>query len=133
VIYDRVPGGSGYLKQLMLAPSKFFNMLELAYNKLVDCSCKLAHNPLTGEHKDGCYRCILAYRTRHENPVISRQIAERLLGRILEQRDNITKRDTLREVDTNSLLESVLERRFVSALRSHFLVKNRILGIGKFI
>lgn len=131
VIYDRVPGGSGYLKQLMLEPNEFFSMLEMAYNKIADCSCKLEHNPDTGQHKDGCYRCLLAYHSQRENPVISRQFAENLLARILEQRENITELATLREVDTNTLLESELERRFVAALRNHFQVTKRLVGHGK--
>lgn len=131
VIYDRVPGGSGYLKQLMLKPGEFFKMLDLAHKKLANCECQREHNPLTGEYKDGCYRCILAYRTRRDNPVISRKEAERLLALILKQRDNITERESLSEVDTNTLLESELERRFVAALRRHFQVSKRLIGGGK--
>jgi len=121
VIYDRIPGGSGYLKQLLVAPQTFFTMLEMARDTLRDCSCA---NDMS---KDGCYRCILAYRTSRYQQDISRQAALNLLSRILAHQDKVIEVEGLGQIPTNSLLESALEERLVQALGRHFSVhKQRV-------
>lgn len=109
-IYDSVPGGTGYLKDLTRDESTLIDVLERAYAALESCRCK--DNPAL----DGCYRCIKAYRFRYVHNQISRQTAVRQIKRILDHRDAIEERspdDSL----INPLLESELERRFIETLR----------------
>lgn len=121
VIYDRIPGGTGYLKQLMISPAALFDMLEKAQHKLSTCSC------VSDESKDGCYSCILAYRNSRHRQDISRQAAVQVLSKILHNQDKLVPVDGLSEVPTNHILESALEERFVQALAKHFKVtKERI-------
>lgn len=121
VIYDRIPGGTGYLKQLMTSPAALFSMLEQAQHKLSTCSC------VSDASKDGCYSCILAYRNSRHRQDISRQAAVKVLTKILHHRDQLVAVDGLSEVPTNHILESVLEERFVQALGKQFKVtKQRI-------
>lgn len=110
VLYDRIPGGTGYLKELMRKPANLFKMLEKAHAKLTSCEC------INDDTKDGCYGCILAYRSSHYQKHISRSAAASLLGQIIKERDNIVPVESLSDISINHLLESALEERFVSAL-----------------
>lgn len=109
-IYDSVPGGTGYLKDLTRSDQTLLEVLERAYKTLDECQCA------TDPDLDGCYRCIKAYRFRFVNNQISRTIALSQLKRILDHRDAIEERSP-DDTWVNPLLESELERRFVESLR----------------
>lgn len=110
VIYDRIPGGTGYLKELMRSPDNLMDMLQLALDRLNHCEC------VDDEHRDGCYRCILAYRHSRNMATISRRGAAELLGSILSLRNQLKPVDSLSSISTNVLIESKLEQRFIDAL-----------------
>ena len=110
VIYDSVPGGTGYLKQLMNEEGSLIDIFERALQKLEQCSCK--EDP----QKDGCYHCLYAYRQSQNIGNISRSTAIRILKSILSGKDNLTKIEKLANVPVNSLFDSELERRFVEAI-----------------
>lgn len=111
VLYDTVPGGTGYLKQLMRSEKPLLEVFELALEALRSCSCNQSSD------KDGCYRCLYAYRNSYDMPQTSRDTAISLLSEIISQRDNLVKTDTLRHVQVNALFDSELEARFIEALR----------------
>lgn len=111
VIYDGVPGGTGYLKELTREQGTLFEVFQLAYDKLTNCKCG------SDLERDGCYACLLAYRERHHAKNTSRAAALELLGRILENQRFLKRTDRLASVRMNTLLESELERLFVEALR----------------
>ena len=110
VIYDSVPGGTGYLKQLMNEQDSLIDIFERALQKLEQCSCK--EDP----QKDGCYHCLYAYRQSQSIGSISRSTAIRILKAILSGKDNLTKIEKLGNIPVNSLFDSELERRFVEAV-----------------
>ncbi|WP_444934144.1 DEAD/DEAH box helicase [Microbulbifer sp. JTAC008] len=110
VILDRVPGGTGYLKELLREPQNLLQMLQLSYDTLVRCSCN--EDP----EKDGCYRCLYAYRESRNLESISRDSAKELLQRILENADKLKEVEGLDNVDFNVLIESELEKRFIEVL-----------------
>lgn len=110
VIYDSVPGGTGYLKQLMNEEGSLIDIFERALQKLEQCSCK--EDP----QKDGCYHCLYAYRQSQNIGNISRSTAIRILKSILSGKGNLTKIERLANVPVNSLFDSELERRFVEAI-----------------
>jgi len=112
VIYDTVPGGTGYLKSLMDSPENLLNLIEKSFHKLDSCSCN--QDP----SKDGCYKCIYAYRDRQRMPKISRDLAKSLFQKILEQRNEIIQVDTLKAINPNSLLDSELEHKFIDTLKA---------------
>lgn len=124
VIYDSVPGGTGYLKQLMNERGSLIDIFERALQKMEQCSCK--EDP----QKDGCYHCLYAYRQSQNIGSISRSTAIRLLKTILSGKDNLTKIDKLANVSVNSLFDSELERRFIEAL-SRMGNENRKVEITK--
>lgn len=119
VIYDSVPGGTGYLKQLMLHDDALIHVFEKALHVLETCQCKDDPN------KDGCYHCLYAYRQSHNIGEISRRTAIQLLKAILSGKDNIKKIKKLSDVPTNHLFDSELEQQFIHVLSSCFQQEDR--------
>lgn len=110
VIYDSVPGGTGYLKQLMQKNNSLLDIFERAMHVLENCSCK------DDPQKDGCYHCLYAYRQSNRIGQVSRKTAIKLLKAIISGKDNIEEIPMLGNIPVNSLFESELERRFIEAL-----------------
>lgn len=115
MLYDTVPGGTGYLKQLAQDDSKMMNILECALTALSRCSCQ--HS----SEKDGCYRCLLAYRQAQDMPNISRRTAMTLLSEILAHKNDLVAVEKIQNINYNALFESELEERFISALDNYEL------------
>ena len=113
VMYDNVPGGTGYLQKLF-DPKEFTTLLTEAYNVIKDCKCQ-------DSGKDGCYRCILSYGNQYIRDELSRAMAEELFGKIVRSAkeweevnqgiSSLTK--------TGMIEESELELKFVYALKKH--------------
>lgn len=112
VILDTVPGGTGYLKDLMRTPDNLMKMLKAALDHILGCSC----NEIA--EKDGCYRCLYAYRESRNLEQISRNEARTLLEDILNNRDKLEPVERLNPDSMNALFESELERRFIDTLRT---------------
>jgi DEAD/DEAH box helicase domain-containing protein len=110
VVYDSVPGGTGYLKQLMAGQHSLIEIFEKSLAVLEKCDCK------DDPQKDGCYHCLYAYRQSQNIGQISRATAIRLLKQILSGKDNLQEIPKLGTVPVNGLFESELERRFIEAL-----------------
>ena len=110
VLYDTVPGGTGYLKELMISPAELIDVFKLAIDTLKSCRCNA--NP----DKDGCYHCIYAYRYNYQKPNISRDLAITLFEDIVKFKDNLITIKSIDEISTNSLLESELEKHFIYKL-----------------
>ncbi|MDY6988932.1 MAG: DEAD/DEAH box helicase [Thermodesulfobacteriota bacterium] len=111
VLYDTVPGGTGYLKQLMRSEKQLMDVLELSLEALKACTCN------NDEDKDGCYRCLFAYRSSYNMPETSRNTAIELLAEILSYRDTLVKTKNITDIPFNTLIESELEARFIGALK----------------
>ena len=111
VLYDTVPGGTGYLKQLMRSENELMGVLELALDALKSCGCTQE------EGKDGCYRCLFAYRNSYNMKETSRDTAIELLAEILSYKDNLVKTGNIRDISMNTYIESELEARFIGALK----------------
>jgi len=111
VLYDTVPGGTGYLKHLMKEPGAVFDMLQKAVDVMENCSCE--SNP---EH-DGCYRCLFAYKLSRFQNAISKQEALRILRGILKNRDKIERINTIDDIVLTSLFDSELEKMFIEGLK----------------
>jgi DEAD/DEAH box helicase domain-containing protein len=120
VLYDTVPGGTGYLKQLMRS-EQLMEILELSLTALKACPCNQE------EGKDGCYRCLFAYRNSYNMPETSRDTAIELLAEILEYRDRLVRTENLSNISMNTLIESELEGRFLEALRQYHTAELLVL------
>jgi DEAD/DEAH box helicase domain-containing protein len=114
VLYDQVPGGTGYLKELSQKPETFLEVLRLAHRHLRDCECQTRI-----EHAaDGCHRCILQSRRRRNQGKLSRTTAIRLLETILENAGRIERVDRVSDIDIHPLIQSELEKSFLESLRA---------------
>ena len=111
LLYDTVPSGTGYLKELMTQPEKLLSVFEKARDALKSCVCN--QDPL----KDGCYRCVFAYRRSREMAETSRDTAIEMLDRILARKDELEEVPSLGGLTINATFDSELEARFVEALR----------------
>lgn len=114
VLYDQVPGGTGYLKQLSERPDIFLEVLRLAFVHLEACSCQTKHD----HDADGCHRCILQARHNRDHADLSRLTAIRLLKSILDNAAKLEAVPQLSDIDIHPLIESELEKRFLAALRT---------------
>ena len=110
VIYDTVPGGTGYLKQLTASKDAMMDLFQLALESMENCSC--ASDP----NKDGCYHCVYGYRQSNRINQISRRIAVDMLKQILSGRNSLEKIPNIRQISVNTLLDSILEAKFLEAL-----------------
>lgn len=108
-LYDTVPGGTGYLKQLS-DPDTMFEVLAKAKEVMEHCEC--AKNG-----GDGCYRCLYAYRQSQNLKLISRKTALAMLTGILDPSNKRSRVTTVSKINTNKLFDSGLEQQFIEALR----------------
>ncbi len=108
VLFDTVPGGTGYLEELAKLEG-FKRILELAHQTMVSCPCR-------AQGRDGCYRCLYAYQGQYQREHISRKRGEQLISQILRGWNDLEPRPTLSDVQVDQLEESELERRFEESL-----------------
>lgn len=111
VLYDNVPGGTGYLKQLVQGIEPLQHLFQAAMDKLRACPCQ------NEAEKDGCYSCILAYSQSYEMENISRKVAMELLSKLLKYSQDWEQTDNISRISANAILDSHLERLFVQALK----------------
>lgn len=114
ILYDQVPGGTGYLKQLSQKPETFLDVLRKALLHLQECECATRDDHGT----DGCHRCILQSRHRRDHAGLSRTTAIRLLDTILQHADQLERVDKVSDIDIHPLIQSELEKSFLESLRA---------------
>lgn len=110
MLYDSVPGGTGYLQDLMKSPESLMGVFEKSYAAMTGCSCN------QDAEKDGCYRCLFAYRNSYGMESTSRTTAVEMLGSLLARKDSLHAIDTIDEIVLNPAFDSELESLFIGAL-----------------
>ena len=107
IIYDTIPGGTGYLSRLQ-SPEEFSKLLTIAYEHIRDCECQ-RHG------KDGCYHCILSYANQYIWEQLSRDRAEELFKKLVDELANWEEIDgSIGTVTQSGVIEdSELERQFI--------------------
>jgi Distinct helicase family with a unique C-terminal domain including a metal-binding cysteine cluster len=114
VLYDRIPGGTGYLKQFTQDPSLLRTILQKSLDRMSACACQHASG------RDGCYRCLFAHRNSREMELISRRTAMELSRKILDPKLSFKKLETgVSKIDLIQVLESELEKKFISTLKDY--------------
>ena len=113
VIYDTVPGGTGYLKDLLVPGlgSGFVKVLQCACDALAECAC--ARDPL----RDGCYQCVFRFSHRTSQSQPSRRVALEVLREILDVAARLEPVEGLDGFGGAGGTQSELENRFLEALR----------------
>lgn len=112
IMYDTIPGGTGYLEKLFDF-SEFSIVLQKAYEAIKECKCQYVE-------KDGCYRCIYTYSNQRTQKELSRNKAEKLFKKIMDQSQSWERYPTgLGSLSgTGQIEESELEDRFIRSLRN---------------
>ncbi|WP_445145257.1 DUF1998 domain-containing protein [Dyella sp. Tek66A03] len=119
LLYDSVPGGTGYLHQLLSQDAQTLGeVLKQAYAAIQSCACN--ENP----EKDGCYRCLYQYRQGRAMAMVSRRSAAAVLGDLVGSLDRLERVKSISEIFINPQFDSELESRFVESLR-------RLSGVEK--
>ena len=114
-LYDTVPGGSGYLRQLAERPETLRGVIEKAAEALRDCAC--TQEP----EKDGCFRCVRSYRSQFGPGDPSRDTARAMMEDVLLHWDHLKRVEFgVNRSIRDDMVESVLERRFLDAVRQAF-------------
>lgn len=107
VYYDPVPGGTGFIPQIM---KHWQAVLEAANEKLIGCPDKC---------KEACYSCMMHFRNQQYHPDLNRFTAEQcltdLLGK-LTQKTEIPARFINHQTPAG---ESTAEDRFMQIIKSH--------------
>ncbi|WP_294636185.1 DEAD/DEAH box helicase [uncultured Aquabacterium sp.] len=118
MLYDSVPGGTGYLHQLLAKDAATLSdVLKLALEAVTKCSCQ--EDP----EKDGCYRCVYQYRLGRSMEQVSRRTAQSVLEDLVASLDQLERVETINEIYINPNFDSVLEARFIESLK-------RLGGVG---
>lgn len=126
VIFDSVPGGTGFLRELWNKDS-FFDMIEMSLKTMTECSCS------TSQDLDGCPRCILAGATQYDLSDVSKQEAVKYLEQILKHKKDMKELDGgLDAVEVEGFLDSDLEYRFLALMRNlnEREMKEKLLRFG---
>ena len=119
VIYDTVPGGTGYLHELLADPENIMSLLRLSRDIMASCSCQ--ENPAL----DGCYNCLYAYRNSYGMEHTSRTTALSMLAEILDENVELEQVTHLGSISKNVWADSELEARFPDAIQE--LSQNKAL------
>lgn len=118
LLYDSVPGGTGYLHELLANEANtLIEVLRLALAHLKVCSCN------ADTEKDGCYRCVYQYRLGRAMALVSRDRARAILEQLVENLDQMERVASIAEIYINPNFDSELEARFIESLR-------RMSGVG---
>lgn len=121
LIFDTVPGGTGYLAELA-NPRRLFAILGRAYSVLSECLC--------GETELlACEKCLLPFAQPSEIQNVSRVAAIRTLSKMLGVQDDgtvpeVSWQDVTREEPAPANTESFIEQYFRKVL------KNRVTEDG---
>jgi len=113
LIVDSVPGGTGYLQQLLAGEADTLTeVLAAAHAVIRDCGCR--NKP----DVDGCYQCVFHYRQGRNRRHISRNTALEMLDELVEGSFKRKPVPCLSEITINPSFGSELERRFLPALKA---------------
>lgn len=110
-LYDSVPGGSGYLRQIAEHPDSMRAVIERAVEALRDCPCNQEPD------RNGCYRCVKPYRSQFGPGEPDRDRARSMMEAILQKWDGLTRTDHgIDDSIRGALVESALEKRLLRVL-----------------
>ena len=110
-LYDSVPGGSGYLREIGTHPDTMKAVITCARDALRDCPCNQEPD------RDGCFRCVKSYRSQFGAGEPDRDQAREMMETILQKWDSLRKTETgIDESIRSAPVESVLEKRLLRTL-----------------
>lgn len=113
VLYDSVPGGTGYLQELLTDIKHFESVFRKAYHQMDLCSCNEGLS-------DGCYGCIHEYRNSRSLSQTKKSIAIEMLKPLINPNLKWTSTEqTLSGIGDDPWVDSELEKQFPEAIGSY--------------
>ncbi|MGO3354366.1 MAG: DEAD/DEAH box helicase [Halomonas sp.] len=110
VLYDSVPGGTGYLHELLSRADNMQAVFQMAYEVMERCDCY-------DNTMDGCYRCLLEYRNAYGMESTSKALALEMLKEVVKGgHEWVKNEESLSALGGNPWIDSELEARFPEAL-----------------
>ncbi|MCT1367604.1 DEAD/DEAH box helicase [uncultured Kocuria sp.] len=115
LLYDDVPGGTGYLSE-MATPESLHKVFLNAWRRLSECPC-------VDQDEPACHKCLLPYVESKNSHMVSRSRAEQLLHTLLAPDEGQSPEDTNNWSITadspkqSDDFESSLESRFMRVFR----------------
>jgi len=114
-LYDSVPGGSGYLRQIGQHPDTMRKVISRAVEALRDCPCNQQPD------RTGCFRCVKPYRSQFGRGEPDRDRARQMMETILEKWDSLGRTETGIDASIRgALVQSALERRLLQVLAREY-------------
>jgi DEAD/DEAH box helicase domain-containing protein len=92
--------------------------MRLAKSALETCACRHLKQDPKGHDPDGCYRCIRTYHLQYRSETISRERGIALLAKLITAGEQRVPQQELAALKSNSLFGSMLEKKFVDALKA---------------
>jgi DEAD/DEAH box helicase domain-containing protein len=112
VVFDRVPGGTGYLRDLG-AGDNLRGVLIESLKAMQSCACRRDE-----AGREACYLCLYAYGAQRALKQISNPLAQEMVRDVLSAWGELERVETLSGVSLASRLESELEERFLRNMRA---------------
>ncbi|RLY93896.1 DEAD/DEAH box helicase [Kocuria tytonicola] len=113
MLYDAVPGGTGYLAELA-SPDSLWHLLRQAQDYLTQCPCQ-------DEGKSACFRCLMPHVRASHRESLDRRRAVEILGTVLGSDapgEDMTWRIEEGSAPLGDDFESSLEHRFRRLFRA---------------
>lgn len=111
VLYDSLPGGTGYLHRLSKAED-FAAVLRSARKIIEDCPCRV-------DGRRACHRCLLSRVPDEDHQFVDANEALKLINELLGKGEFSTDEiETVAEIPLVDQVESELEAQFLDALTS---------------
>ena len=112
LLYDSVPGGTGYLHELLADEARTMTeVFRLALKHIAACPCNAS------PEKDGCYRCVYQHRLGRAMSHVSRNRACEILGQLVAGLDQLERVPSVADIYVNPNFDSELEAKFIESLR----------------
>lgn len=123
-VYDTVPGGTGYLKELSehsIGGDVMRSVFEDALHHLENCGCT------TDPDHDGCHRCVKRYRIVDGPGIASSSTAISLLRMVLKGWETIQQIENIGVISDKEFDDQHFELKFKDFLRQQVVRKGGIL------
>lgn len=112
VLYDSVPGGTGYLQELLANEDNMKAVFINAWDTMQGCDCY--NNTM-----DGCYRCLLEYRNSYGMEQTKKSVALSMLAEIIKPENKwVLNKHGLSSLKQTPWVDSELEARFPMAIEA---------------
>jgi DEAD/DEAH box helicase domain-containing protein len=112
MLYDSVPGGTGYLHELLANDTKtLIDAVRLALSQLAACSCKMDPD------KDGCIDLSTSTALAERWPLCPRDRARSILEHLSGSLHQMERVASIADIYINPNFDSELEVRFIESLR----------------